>query len=444
MIIREQGFKRSKNVTSKNDIIFSLLNLTRVVQIYKRQVLLFLTSMLGSVLSVYATLLTINVREYNVEVQSFCSINALFDCNFVASSEAALLFGIPVAWWAFTYYLWISAVIIWTFISPSNRRPIMVTAFIISTIALAFTIYKACQMIFLLKIICLICILMYFANVVIFLLLIKVSGLKLKPLLGKTEDVSRQTKKESWRSSIYAYLPGLFSIIVVFFIGYSVIKISFPTRASNIMERGVSHNDSIQNRVNISNAVARHFAQAKRFIKLVPDAPVWGNPQAKVTVVEFSDFQCPFCQLAASRLRDILSEFSDHVKLHFIHYPLDKSLNQHITTNGHKYAGLAACAAIYAFDKNKFWEFHDDLFLRQQDLNNETIFLLARSYGWNINQFKKAVQSPDIIDRLMKHIRCGQDVGIEGTPTIYINGRHVEQWDDPDVLRRIIENELQN
>jgi protein-disulfide isomerase/uncharacterized membrane protein len=411
---------------------------------YKKQAALLFTSVLGVLFSVYATILTVEVRKYNADVHSICSINALFDCTHVAASDAALLLGVPVAWWAFIYYLWTGSVVIWTFISSANQRPIMTMALIISTFAMMFTLYKGLQMIFQLRVICLICIIMYLANIAITLLLINALGLKLKQAPGRSAAISQQIKKESRHISFAAYMPGVLSIIFVFLTGHSVIQRSLPLKTPNTLEGASRHEGSIPNDTKASNPVSTHFAQTRRAINLVSDIPMWGNPQAKVTVVEFSDFQCPFCRIAASQLRDVLSEFSNYVKLYFIHYPLDKSINPYITTTGHRYAGLAARAAFYAFDRGKFWDFHNDLFQRQTDLSKETIFSLVQNYGWNIDEFRNAVESTYMIDRVRAHIKLGQSVEIQGTPAIYINGRHVEQWQDLSVLRQIIKHEIQN
>lgn len=404
---------------------------------YKKQVALLFASLFGALISVYGTILSIEVRKYSVGIPSFCSINALFDCNYVAASETSLLLGIPVAWWGFLYYLWIGTIVIWAFISSSNQRPPMAMALTISTLALALIIYKAYQLIFKLKVVCLVCILMYFAYAAIVFLLISILDLKFRNMLGKFTAKSNLVKGKSLKSSITAYLAGLFSVIVVFLTGYSIFKISYPIKTPNIA-RIISHSDKIPN-----NPVLRsHFAQTKRIIELIPDAPVWGNPQADVTIVEFSDFQCPFCRIAASNLKNVLSEFSDNVRLYFIHYPLDRSINPYIQTKGHQYAGLAARASIYAKDHGKFWEFHDDLFRQQHNLSNETILFLAKKYRWDIDQFKIAIESNHIIKRVKMHINCGQEVDIQGTPTIYINGRFVNQWQNTTVLRQIIEYEI--
>jgi protein-disulfide isomerase len=314
-------------------------------------------------------------------------------------------------------------------------------ALLISILAAVFSIAKAWQMIFQLKVVCLVCLLMYFANVFIALLLIGLSGLKHKLKFTNYTAVHQQTEKKQSIHNLLAYSPGLFSAIVVFFMAYLVMNFSFPDVARNRIKS--THKQSISNDTIPDNMLANHFAQTKRDIKLVADVPMWGNARAGITVVEFSDFQCPFCQIAAGHLKDLLSEFKNQIKLYFIHYPLDKSVNPHITTSGHKYAGLAARAAIYAFDKGQFWQFHDDLFQRQTELNKETVFSIARNYGWNITQFETAVKSIDMINRLKKHIKCGQDTEIQGTPTLYINGRLVEQWQNVSVLRAIIQHEMQ-
>ncbi len=405
---------------------------------------LLFSSFLGVLCALYATLLTVAALYTKAGIKSFCSINNLFDCNYVASSGAALLFGVPLAWWAFTYYLWLISVVTLTFVSSQNHRPLIIAAFIVSLPVLVLSIFKAWQMIFYLKVICIFCILLYLANATIFWSLIKILNLKYTRKQVNTGLQLQQSGRKAWYRPVNVSIPALASALVVVFTGYYIMKMLFPVSGSPKMKSYLTEAKLAGRDVIVKEALTRHFAQPRRNIELPRGTPAFGDPQAPVTIIEFSDFQCPYCQVASIKLKELLSEFSGMVKLCFIHYPLDRSINSSITSEGHPYAGLAACAAVFASDKNKFWQFHDDLFSQQEDINPQVILRLAKKYGWNLKEFEKAIRSKDITERVKEHIKSGQVVGIPGTPAIYINGRYVEQWQDLAVLRKIVEHEIKN
>ncbi len=142
-----------------------------------------------------------------------------------------------------------------------------------------------------------------------------------------------------------------------------------------------------------------------------------GNPTAKVTVVEFSDFQCPSCKAIQPLIDDIYSSASDSVKIVYRHYPLRTI---------HPNALAAAKAAQAAGKQNKFFDYHDKLFAVQEEWAEESDPMgkfeqYATELGLNIDQWKKDVADKAIEDIVLKDEADGNTLGVDSTPTIYVN-----------------------
>jgi protein-disulfide isomerase/uncharacterized membrane protein len=150
-----------------------------------------------------------------------------------------------------------------------------------------------------------------------------------------------------------------------------------------------------------------------------------GPAGASVAIVEFSDFQCPFCVQAFRDLRDLLRTRPD-VSLVFRHFPLDTSCNPNLTQQKHPDACLAACAAECAGRQGRFWEYHDALFENHDHLERESLFHYARDLGLDLAAFRTCLDDPGTRARVVEDVEAGTRFGIASTPTLFINGRHVE------------------
>ncbi len=141
---------------------------------------------------------------------------------------------------------------------------------------------------------------------------------------------------------------------------------------------------------------------------------VMGKPTAKIQIVEFSDFQCPFCARVGSPLKEVQKHYGDQAVIGFKHFPL----------NFHKEAFPAAEASLCANDQGKFWEMHDKLFEVQKDLAQAKWDEWAKEAGVkDIDAFKKCMESGKHKDLVNADMEEGRKAGVRGTPTIYINGR---------------------
>jgi protein-disulfide isomerase len=161
-------------------------------------------------------------------------------------------------------------------------------------------------------------------------------------------------------------------------------------------------------------------------------SPERGAPNAALTLVEFSDFQCPYCYVAAGKLDELLKAYPGKIKLIFKQFPLDT----------HSQAALAAAAAIAAQRQGKFWPMHDALFAHRRDLSPRSILALARDAGLDMNRFAADVDSAETKKTIAKDMDDGDRAGVEGTPSIFINGRKYNGGLDLPAIRPVIDGEL--
>lgn len=144
-------------------------------------------------------------------------------------------------------------------------------------------------------------------------------------------------------------------------------------------------------------------------------APSFGPDNAKVTIVEFSDFQCPFCTRAASVVQQIKEKYGDKVRFVFRQYPLPM----------HGDAHLAAQASLAAHQQGKFWEYHDLLFANQRALTRPALEDYAKQANMDLGQLKKALDDQALKAAVDADVKLGEEVNVNGTPTVFINGKRV-------------------
>ena len=150
----------------------------------------------------------------------------------------------------------------------------------------------------------------------------------------------------------------------------------------------------------------------------VEGAPVRGATMgAPVTIVEFSDFECPFCGQAHPMIQRVLRRFEGRVRLIYKHYPLP----------AHEHALPAAFAAVAAMRQGKFWEMHDMLFEHQDALGPSDLVGYARQLGLDVAQFNRDMESEETHALVQLNRAQGQEAGVRGTPSIYVNGRKFEE-----------------
>jgi protein-disulfide isomerase len=169
-----------------------------------------------------------------------------------------------------------------------------------------------------------------------------------------------------------------------------------------------------------------------RMVIAKADRPTKGPATAPIEMIEFSDFQCPFCERAFPTVAKVLSDYGD--KIHFVyrHFPLDS----------HPQARPAAEAAQCAAEQGKFWPYHDRLFGDQSKLDDADLKQSAAALGMDTAQFNACVDSRKYKDEIDADIRAGEEVGVNGTPAFFINGRELTGAQPYEAFKSVIDDEL--
>ena len=147
-------------------------------------------------------------------------------------------------------------------------------------------------------------------------------------------------------------------------------------------------------------------------IKVTDDDASKGNKSAKVTVVEFSDFQCPFCKRASTNWTSIVRDYGDKVRYVFKHFPL----------SFHENANKASQAALCMKEQNKFFEFHDKMFENNTALTEADLKKYATEVGGDAGKMEACLSAGKYKAQVEKDLAEGQKAGVSGAPTYFVNG----------------------
>jgi protein-disulfide isomerase len=189
--------------------------------------------------------------------------------------------------------------------------------------------------------------------------------------------------------------------------------------------------DAYISRLKTKTAV-RVMLEPPRQVIATAGHPSRGPKDAPVEIVEFSDFQCPYCFHAHPTVNQVLAAYGD--RLHFVyrHYPLSI----------HPNARAAAEAAACADEQGKFWPFHDDLFSDQSRMSDSDLKDRAAHVGVDAKRFNQCFESHKYKDQVEQDFKDGDEAGVNGTPSFFINGRLLTGAQPFDAFKRIIDEEL--
>jgi protein-disulfide isomerase len=185
----------------------------------------------------------------------------------------------------------------------------------------------------------------------------------------------------------------------------------------------------------------RTAALAENHLKTLDDpvkirtegAPSKGSAGAKITLVEFSDFQCPYCSKAAFQLEELLTRFPNNVRLVYKQYPIAMI---------HSQAMLASRASLAANNQGKFWLMHDKMFSNGNKLSRENILAWAKEVNMDMPKFVKDMDSRETEESVMRDVREADEIGVLGTPTVFLNGRRYNGELTVADFSKVVEGEL--
>jgi protein-disulfide isomerase len=160
--------------------------------------------------------------------------------------------------------------------------------------------------------------------------------------------------------------------------------------------------------------------------------PAKGPEDAPVTIVEFSDFECPFCSRVVPTLEQVEENYGDKVRIVFRQFPLSI----------HPHAPKAAEASLCARDQGKFWEMHDHMFANQKALSVDELKAAAGTVGLDAEQFAQCLDSAKYESEVQADLQAGIAAGVSGTPAMFINGQLVSGAVPYEQIASVIDAEL--
>jgi protein-disulfide isomerase len=204
-----------------------------------------------------------------------------------------------------------------------------------------------------------------------------------------------------------------------------------PIRQFLLRERGFAAQQQYVNGLKARTAVTISLDPPR---EEVADAgrPSVGPADAPVQIIEFSDFQCPFCQQSVATIQMVLKEYGDQVRLVYRHFPLPN----------HPQAWPAAEASLCAADQDRFWPFHDRLFANQDKLSVDALKQHAAELGFDAAAFAACVDSRRHQAAVQADMEAAQALGVTGTPAFFINGRPLGGAQPFPRFKEIIDEEL--
>jgi protein-disulfide isomerase len=164
----------------------------------------------------------------------------------------------------------------------------------------------------------------------------------------------------------------------------------------------------------------------------VGSAPARGPKNAPITVVLFSDFQCPFCGRVEPSITELEKAYPGKVRVAWKNFPL----------SFHNNAKPAAEAALAANEQGKFWEMHDILFKNQQNLTAPDLEKYAKEIGLNMDKFKAAIDSHKFAAQIEADTKQGSELGVSGTPAAFVNGQLISGAQPVEAFKKIVEADM--
>jgi len=342
--------------------------------------------------------LYLGVQHKGVGGKSICSVNQTFDCDKVNSSAYAELFDIPIAFLGSSFYAGVIVLAILSLRSPGAYKS---AANIVAAGAAGSVLYSLflAYASFGLGAWCLFCISLYGLNAI---------TLWLSWPLAKANDEGILKGALSGGRSTNAFVGAALVMLVGTMAWYS-------SGAEEIPE-----GDSVDD-------LSALFSATEGDLMLDGTEPTYGSDSAKYIVVEFADFECPYCARLFPDIHNLPKQDPD-IQLMFKHYPLSGLCNEGLGTDRHKNACGAARAADCARRQGKFWELTRLMFKNQKHLDMEGIEIMAKQVGIDFEALEKCEADPLTDAKVRTDVAHGAAAGVHATPSLFLRGLYGSQW----------------
>ncbi|MBI4161713.1 MAG: thioredoxin domain-containing protein [Acidobacteria bacterium] len=392
-------------------------------------------SLAGLGLAGYLTVLHMGLLIGEVGGSVLCGPGEGLGCHAVTASRYADFLGLPVSIWGVLFYATLTVLGLGGFLFRGGRgRPFLLWALLLLAAGLLFDLYLGSVMVARIRVFCPLCLATYAVNLA---LLIPLTGaarkrpaaaaplrsafprLRLPPGGGDGEYYENVAKGLLLGVNVF--------VAAVLLSGYAVYSRSYVAAGEAQLER-----------------IQQVFGRTQPLRISSGGYPGLGEDGAGVTVVEFSDFRCPFCRRAADLVKIVAANNRDRARFVFRHFPLDTACNPGIQRSLHPGACDLAEGAVCAHEQGKFWEFHDQAFRLEGSVDRFAVERIAERIGVDAARFRACLTSGRGRDAVQRDIQEGTALGITSTPTFFFNGRALAGAPaTPWVFEQLIRNPLE-
>lgn len=371
----------------------------------------------------------------HVSAQVCGNESSYFSCVNVSRSPYSRVMGFPVALFGVCFYLIIlfTAMGFW-FSNQRIRPPIAAFLFWSATLGVLVNIVLGVISIVYIKSVCPFCLMSYAATLIMFvILLIHLIKARINPfrLFGLFKSITHPFGR--WAGMLFT--AALASVLL------ASAGISYDIN-NFLIDRKTDFTNETKNKQ--INEIVAHFAQQPRENVDPTTLYVYGEPKAPVTIIEFSDFLCPFCAYISGILDELVKENPGKVRVLFVNYPLDISCNRYMPRPMHNGACALARGAICAEQQNVLAAYQKAAFAaRENGLTRDDFITIMDQSGVEPDPFYQCIAHPSTKKTLETQIEEAKSLGISGTPTLFINKKRYQGRLYKEALQKIINLEAE-
>jgi len=355
-------------------------------------------ALIGIGLSIYSTLHHLEVKASG-KTDAACNINDSFSCDEVALSQYSEISGVPLGIFGLGYFVAATVLLLVGLRGGKSGKEhlqgyiVMTVIGVITSVVLGFISTSMGAY-------CLTCIGVY-----------ALTAMQVGTLAFWRNDLPKDFNIKNIMSGGTTAIISVAAIILIFNFSKSYLSPS-PSEAAKSAANLPALAPTTED---IPIAKSAYSGLGEDYRK--------GGDNAKVVITEFADMQCPACARISETLSVIQREYGDRILIVFRNYPLDSSCNSSVQARIHEHACTAAILARCAGQYGKFWQYHDTVFQRQSSINAANLRQWGTEVGLTSEQMTTCLNSKDMKDKIAEDVALGNRLGVDSTPTLFINGR---------------------
>ncbi len=359
-------------------------------------------SVVGLVLGAIVLFIHQQLAASQGDYTSFCTVSEGVSCDVVLGSAFASFLGIPVGGWALLSYVAMGALAAYAMRAPAEKRlPVATLLLALTGATLGISVYFFLVSTISIGVLCPMCLAMDAVNIALFASAVVLYRLTATP--------------EARRDFSPNGILGLGA-------GGTVVALAALVFSQSAGPSGPVTVESIRR----DDPRFYAFYISQPIIDISAGAPDPATGSAPITIVEFSDYQCPYCRRAYLDLARVAGESPGDIRVVHRNFPLNADCNPNVESRNHAVACVAAYASECADRQGKGSALSHLFFVNQSRLSEEEIRRLAAEAGLDMDRFDTCVDSPDVAAAVAKDIADGMAAGVESTPTLFINGRRIK------------------